>query len=616
MHNKSENKVSHFVLGACILLFLIFKFSRYIQTSSFDLVQHLLLVDELSRHARVLPEAFDRIGAMALYPPVSHWLATLVGWVGGSGLVGISIVSIIAVFLCYILIVCLLEIKSAARIIAASAVFSALMLTHSLVGWEIVVNYFYPQLVADVVYFGVLLWVLKNRQNWQQTVAFLLAGYVTMWIQPLVAVHVLASGCALMTFLLWNRWSEGKRIRLESAANLFVIVVGAAVIVFTNPALKVMRQISANDGYLVFGYPAAVPVAFLCGLIGAWSLRNYWKNKGDYADLIIGSATLAAVGLVFIQYALLKLHGDGSDYAIKKHMFIVVTLGMMNVIRLLTPATNKHTRNIPTSLVAPLLAGVASVFALQGFTTRVAPIVDALSYANNMAEYQLPDFEPGNLIYDDGSLPLMGNVMVTLTAFQHPFNDRAISWLRGAPIKAGAELVMIPRTSNVDTACNSKVSETRNFVVVRQSCLSNYIPGYELTFRPGGSAWQYTTDGWGGAEAWGAWSLGDTGGALKLQLPNASYTLEVDGMAYLTPQHPEQTIIVEANGTEIAQWTFDQGSPSGTRSAAIPKNLTADGSVQLVFKAPGSVSPQQLGQSADARVLGLGVSKLTVRTAP
>jgi hypothetical protein len=105
-------------------------------------------------------------------------------------------------------------------------------------------------------------------------------------------------------------------------------------------------------------------------------------------------------------------------------------------------------------------------------------------------------------------------------------------------------------------------------------------------------------------------------GSLLANLPTSSYKLDVDAMAYLTEQHPNQTIIAEANGTEIAKWTFDLASSSGMRSAEIPKSLIKDGTLKIVFKAPGSVSPKQLGQSEDTRVLGLGVKTLTLRATP
>ncbi|UZJ61117.1 hypothetical protein OKW98_05145 [Pseudomonas sp. KU26590] len=615
MKNKLELQRIHLLLGFCILSFLTFWFARYIQTSSFDLVQHLLLVDELSRYGSVQPGAFERIGAMALYPPAAHWMAVVIGWIGGSGLVGISIVSIVSLYLCYVLIIGLVGVGSITRALLITAAFLGLMFTHSLIGWEIVENYFYPQLVADAFYFGALYWAVNNREGWKQTATFLLAGYATMWVQPLVAVHILAAGCALMAFPLWTDWGKGKTTRRANAVCLLIMIVGAILIVFTNPAFRVMRQIASNDGYLVFGYPAAMPVALICGAIGAWNLRRYWNGKGEYTDVVLGSAVVAAVGLVILQFALLKLHGDGSDYAIKKHMFIVVTLGMMNVVRVIASNWSAE-KSLAPGLVTPVLAGLASIFALQGYTTPVGPIVRALNYADHLVQFQLPNFVPGSTVSDDTTLPLMGNVMVSLTAFQHPFDARAISWLRGASIKDGAGYVMVRRTSYIDTICDSKLANSGGLVVVDPSCLHTYIPGEQLSFAVGGNSWQYIAGGWSNTEAWGAWSLGDVEGVIQLNVPISSYQLIVDGRAYLNAQHPSQTIVVEANGTEIAKWQFSLAEPAGSRSADIPKGLIKDGSLRVALKAPGSVSPKELGQSEDARVIGLGVKTMVLRAIP
>ncbi|MBV2133624.1 hypothetical protein KRX52_12555 [Pseudomonas sp. MAP12] len=616
MKNNLELKASHFLLGAFILSFLTFWFARYIQAASFDLVQHFLLVDELTKHAGVRAETLERIGPMAVYPPVAHWMATIIGWIGGSELVGITIVTIVSVYLCYVLIICLVGASSPVRALLLALAFLLLMPTHSLIGWEVVGNFFYPQIVADVVYFGTLLWVSKNRENWQQTIAFLLVGQVAMWIQPLVATHLLAAGCALTAFQLWNRWNEKAFPRMRHAANLVALVVGSAVIVFTNPAFKVMRSISAIDGHLVFGYSWVLLVALICGAVGAWNLRRYWRGKAEYVDAILGSAVVVAVGLVVLQFALLKLHGDGSPYAIKKHMFIVLTLGMMNAIRVIASYLSVSKKNLNPGLVAPVLAGLASVFVLKGYTTPAAPIVNALAYANHAFEYQLADFTPGNTVFYDSALPLQANVMISLAAFQHSFDARAIAWQGGASITEGAEYAMIRRTPHIEKICDERYLEREVYVVVNPSCVNQYFPGETLSFAPGGGGWQYASNGWSLAEEWGAWSLGNVGGSVLLTVPPNAYQLVINGMAYVSQQHPTQTIVVEVNGAEIATWTFDLTAPTGTRAAEIPKDLIQNGSLRITLKAPGAVSPAQIGQSADTRVLGLGVQTLTLRAVP
>ncbi|RWU17793.1 hypothetical protein DM813_24205 [Pseudomonas alkylphenolica] len=616
MKNPIRLKASYFLLGACILSFLIFRFSRFIQTTSFDLVQHLLLVDELTRNAGVQANAFDRIGPMALYPPASHWMATIIGWVGGSGLVGITIVTIASVYLCYVLIINLVDASSPKRVLLFSLAFLVLTLTSSQIGWEVAENFFYPQIVADVMYFGILLWVSRDARTWKQTILFLLAGLVTMWIQPLVAIHVLAAGCALMAFQVWKFWSEQPSQRISNAACLAALIVGSVLIIFTNPAFKVMRMISANDGGLYLGYDSFMLVAFLCAAIGVWNLRQYWRGRAEYTDAVLGSAVVGAVGLVVIQFAMLKLFGDGSNYAIKKHMFIVFTLGIVNAVRVAAAYFPFGEKGLNPGWVAPVLAGVASMFVFDGYNKPVAPILNAMTYAANTADYQMPGFIPGNTVFLDSGLPLMGNLMVTLTALQHPFNPRAISWQRGASMTEGVKYAIVRRTPHINTVCDSRFIETANFVVIDPACMGKYAAGEKLNFASGGNGWSYASGGWSVAEAWGAWAFGNAEASVVLRVPSSSYQLQINGRAYVTQQHPKQIVVAEVNGTEVATWSFDLNESSGTRTAEIPKDLIKDGSLRIVLKAPGSVSPAQIGQSADTRVLGIGLHTLTLVAVP
>jgi len=471
MVNEEGHRSSPVLLGICIFSFLVFLFGRYIPTSSFDLVQHFLLVDEIMKHAMVRPDSVQRIGAMALYPAAAHWAAAVIGWITGSGLVGISIVTIASAYLCYLFIAYLVGASTPTNVLLFALTFLALRFTRSQIGWEVVANFFYPQLVADAVYFAVLLWISNNRKDWKQAVAFMLAGAISMWIQPLVAVHILAAGCVLMTFHSVESWKKNSALPVRNVVLLLIVLAASIAIILTNPAFGVMRSIASNDGDLVMGYNHLMLVAILCAAIGAFNLWKRLAGSATYVDAVLGSAVIAAACLAILQFALLKLHGDGSPYAVKKHMFLVVTLGIVNAVRAITGYFPESKKKLPPGIVAPLLAGFASFFVLKGFNTPVAPILTAMAYANHAASYQLPDFVPGNTVADDSSLPLMGNVMITLTTFQHPFDARAISWQRGANMKDGTKYAMVLRTPEVDRKCGERFAQSHMYVIVEPSCL-------------------------------------------------------------------------------------------------------------------------------------------------
>jgi hypothetical protein len=108
----------------------MFWFGRYIHTGSFDLVQHYLLVDEIIKHGGIRTEACQRMGAIAIYPPAAHWMAAIISWIGGSGLVGIILVTIASLYFCY-----LIGANAPANILIFALAFLLLRFTRSQIGW-------------------------------------------------------------------------------------------------------------------------------------------------------------------------------------------------------------------------------------------------------------------------------------------------------------------------------------------------------------------------------------------------------------------------------------------------------------------------------------------------
>jgi arabinofuranosyltransferase len=176
--------------------------------------------------------------------------------------------------------------------------------------------------------------------------------------------------------------------------------------------------------------------------------------------------------------------------------------------------------------------------------------------------------------------------------------------------------VMVRRTPVIDQYCADRFGESGTYVVVPIACSKLYIPGETLSFATGGNAWQYASGGWYQPEGWGVWSAGLQGGGLNLTVPAANagpYHLIVDAQVFLDSAHRTQTVTVEVNGTDVDTWTFDLASGSGQRSATIPTNLLGNGTMRIVFKTPGAVSPAQAtSTSADTRVLGIGLRTLTI----
>ena len=456
INRKSGSTAS--VIAVSGMVFLLFKFGRFFQDKSPDLVQHYLLVSEIMKNGGVRADAMERIGAMAVYPPVAHWLAAIAGWIGGSGFVAITLVTIASLYLCYVLLMRLLGRDAA--IIAFVAIFFVLKFTRSMLGWEVHINFFYPQLVADMLYLAVLLLCSRGGPVWAKAIAFTVAGCIAMWIQPLVAVHILGAGCVLVAFKAIDNWRRGIPVLIATG-------VAAGAIVALHPAFRVMRSIASNDGLLEFGYPHIMTVAVLCGLAG---LANMWRARSrgaEFVDVVLGSAAVAGMLLTLMQFVVFKLHEGGSEYAIKKHMFLLLTFGVVNIVRVVTA----HMRSAKyADLLTPIASLICCLPVLSTYDFPVSPVNFAMDRAEHMADDELPDFKPASTVFYDVSLPRMSSVMISVTAFRHPFDAHAISWLQGADMLKGSSLAMVPRTSPAAKNCSAYVAETSQYVVMNVPC--------------------------------------------------------------------------------------------------------------------------------------------------
>jgi hypothetical protein len=125
--------------------------------------------------------------------------------------------------------------------------------------------------------------------------------------------------------------------------------------------------------------------------------------------------------------------------------------------------------------------------------------------------------------------------------------------------------------------------------------------------------------GWAAAEKWGTWSDGDSA-LLLLALsstPKNDLELLIHGHAFLTHKHPSQEVDVLVNGHYLDTLVYDLLSNGGVRVVKIPKALALEKNGQLLikFNFRNPISPAELGLSADARRLGLGIVSLELRAA-
>jgi hypothetical protein len=138
------------------------------------------------------------------------------------------------------------------------------------------------------------------------------------------------------------------------------------------------------------------------------------------------------------------------------------------------------------------------------------------------------------------------------------------------------------------------------------------IVGVRIAFGQTGGSEPYRSMGWSKSEEKFTWTEGNSArlllpigsrkGALKLRMMISALTNP--------PELPFQPVEVLANQKQIAQW---QVSSPGEFTTIIPAEAVSAGStLEIEFRMSKAVSPKALGQSEDARVLGICVHWLEV----
>lgn len=140
---------------------------------------------------------------------------------------------------------------------------------------------------------------------------------------------------------------------------------------------------------------------------------------------------------------------------------------------------------------------------------------------------------------------------------------------------------------------------------------STYLPGAGDT-----SFQQFLGRGWGAGEAWGTWSTEPAASiGLKVNDINRPVTVVLHYNAFFHASHSTLVVRPTVNGVAMSPVTV---TPAGL-PGAMQLNLPADslrhsgGLIDIELQLDGIRSPAELGLSADARTLGIGLTKLEVK---
>jgi hypothetical protein len=142
---------------------------------------------------------------------------------------------------------------------------------------------------------------------------------------------------------------------------------------------------------------------------------------------------------------------------------------------------------------------------------------------------------------------------------------------------------------------------------IREKAAERYEIGSEIRFYKSVSC-PFMASGWSHPESWGTWSDGYRAVlCFPLSRPFTGHArLTLKAQAYIRPNHPALDVSVLCGNAKLADWHINMAE-AVTRSVHLPASLISRGhEVIIAFHIRNPVSPFELGESSDGRLLGLG----------
>jgi hypothetical protein len=620
-------------IGVIVAMFVLWNMDK-VWSLSIDLSHHYALAYRIAEQWR-LPVNDPSLGAMNIYPWLSHAVVAIAGTLTGSVYTGLQLVALLSVAGVWVTIfgvVSTLPRRQALWTCLAIALLAwgnKLLLGLNLHGTEIVSNYFFSQLAAQALLFAAL-WsalVIERRRGWPSAVASL-----ALWVQLIAFVHLLPAlvltGVAILRIALGTlpRLRDRTAIGLVAWSLVLVLLIGGSMLL--HPSFESTRQIAANDGALDLvgiGYPQGMRLlTLLAALVAGVQVWMAITRQGTQAAVrYIGLYGAAVAGLCILQIVALKL-GHGTPYGVKKYGFALITYLLVSGALALAWLVDRATARIrvpastgqggTTVLLGGTLAAVLVALVPDFSLLHGADIARVERQLIAMHEEALPPAPAGksDIVNDLGDMPPPVSYMFSIAILHTPIDDALDDTLRSGSI------THTDRYARVLTATESKARPPGACQPVVRGALTATTPECLATpSAPCKTTFDFASrEGLDGTAARG-FSRSTPGGRWT-EGKKASLSCVVgdkagvrEAVLTLTPfmggTLKSQRVRIAVGSAPPREFRLDSG-----RELVIPLGKASE-RVELNLEMPDAASPQSVGHNADTRELGVLVRSVQFR---
>lgn len=614
-------------------------------SASVDLAHHYALAFRISE-LWVLPPGHDpTLGEMNYYPNGAHFVSALLGSPWGSIIIGMQIVSLGSIALVWLS--CAYLIRSLPVAVGGATAFSAVALLvlnaatfgFELHGSELVGNFFFSQLVGDAALLFLLAALVTGERKYGPT-------WATVALLPLMlllaAIHLLPALKALGLIAGFSALSlcvnaRIRRVPVGEVVARAALVLVAATLLIAHPSFSAMKMISENDGALQL-QGIAFPLGLLaaCVILAATStalLAQWWRRSMDVDFLALKYLAvlgLVTSGLCVVQYVL-TLFGTGSDYAVKKYSFGVLTTLLLqaSVIASIFFVDSNRFRKIGNVLARSVANGVlVTAFAVVALfmclpQRKVQDVSDL--FATEQTLLRLADAVPSGgregkpavaigLQSHPGPIDYMFSIAILKTPRELAIPDVLVNRDLSRPEAYSFVVTMAASSRYGSAGCGSLVPG--DLAIVDARCIGERLHAHSacrngIDFTADGILPAKTLSGFSWPEPEGRWTDG----------PVASFECRADGETFtaatleLAPflhgTVKSQRLSITVNGKNVFSGTFGLGEIEEPRLRLDLKDVAPAGTYVFVLELEDATSPSDIELSEDARKLGFRLKRVS-----
>ena len=607
-------------------------------TDSVDLAHHYALVVRLMEHGNA-PFPFDpSLGEMNVYPRLAHQMAAGLGRLWSSPLMGMQTLAVLSMVLAWAglswLISSLPQRTAAIAALALAALFAAnhYTLVMPLQGDELVGNFFYPQLLGQMLFIAIipLNMFLEKRavSAWLRYGLLVPAVYLLTGIHLLPALTLLAMMALMICtelLVMWRRRQPGLAATGVIGAGLLLSAFGALV---SHPGFAVMRDISKQNGYIALRHlDSTVALMSYSGAVALASavLLLYWARRQREASLMalkyIGLYGLAVSGLCLAQ-GLAWVFGFGSEYATRKYVFsldtvALIDLALLPALLLSRKAEVAATRWYAVLQYCVLPAAMTVLVCLTGASrpaVRFTQQLVALESTVKALQERVGRPETGKYDYVIGvnnSSAVIEYMMsigqLRLARLENP-NAASLLFKRDIDDWSAVDRIVSQENGAFDRYPACRIgAPLGGLVALKAECLVRRTRGgtrIELT--DANKIFLCTAHGFSGREGGGSWTDAREA-TLRCPLPQpggkAPGRVDVEVLAF-RGDIASMRAVVGVEGQPLRQFAV---GGSRMQTLSLPLGGQAAPEVVIRFELPDALSPRELGLGEDTRRLGLFV---------